>query len=69
MAKHNSKEFSFKKVFAELEDISSWFAKPDIELDEALKKFQRGQELIKEAKAHLKETENEFKKLKTISQE
>ena len=61
MAKQSSKEFNFKKAFAELEEISSWFQNPDIDLDEALKKYQRGLALIKEAQTHLKETENEFR--------
>ncbi|MEK7615868.1 MAG: exodeoxyribonuclease VII small subunit [Patescibacteria group bacterium] len=64
MAKQSSKEFNFKKAFAELEDISSWFQNPDIDLDEALKKYERGLVLIKEAQAHLKETENQFKVIK-----
>ncbi len=61
MAKQSSKEFNFKKAFAELEEISTWFQNPDIDLDEALKKYQRGLALIKEAQAHLKETENDFR--------
>ena len=64
MAKQNSKEFNFKKSFAELEEISTWFQNPDIDLDEALKKYERGLALIKEAQMHLKKTENEFKKIK-----
>lgn len=64
MAKGNSKEFNFKKAFAELEEISTWFQNPDIDLDEAIQKYQRGLALIKEAQAQLKQTENEFKKIK-----
>ena len=67
MAKPSSKEFNFKKTFAELEELSAWFQNPDIDLDEALKKYQRGLALIKEAQAHLKETENEFKKTRKDS--
>ena len=64
MAKQSSKEFNFKKAFAELEEISTWFQNPDIDLDEALKKYQRGLALIKAAQANLKTTENDFKKIK-----
>lgn len=58
MAKQN---FNFKKAFEELEKISEWFQADDIDLDEALKKYKRGMELVKEAKSQLKETENEFR--------
>ena len=68
MAKQSSKEFNLpagrqvlKKLFVELEEISSWFQNPDIDLDEALKKYQCGMKLVKEAQAHLKQTENEFR--------
>lgn len=61
MAKQSSKEFNFKKAFAELEEISSWFQNPDIDLDEALKKYDQGLTLIKQAQAYLKKTENEFR--------
>lgn len=61
MAKQSSKKFNFKKAFAELEAISMWFQNPDIDLDEALKKYQRGLALIKATQLHLKQTENEFR--------
>ena len=64
MAKQSSKEFNFKKAFVELEEISTWFQNPDIDLDEALKKYQHGLALIKEAQTHLKQTENTFQKIK-----
>jgi exodeoxyribonuclease VII small subunit len=69
MAKQNSKEFNFKKAFAELEEISTWFQNPDIDLDEALKKYERGLALIKEAQAYLKKTENEFRVVAKESKE
>lgn len=62
--------FNFKKTLEELEKLSEWFQQPDIDLDEALKKYQRGMELVKEAQAHLKKTENEFKRVsKTLVSE
>ena len=64
MAKQSSKEFNFKKAFVELEEISTWFQNPDIDLDEALKNYQPGLALIKEAQTHLKQTENTFQKIK-----
>ena len=67
MAKQSSKEF--KKIFAELEAISTWFQDPDIDIDEALKKYQRGLALIKDAQAHLKVTENEFRAVAKTTKE
>ncbi len=67
MAKQSLKEF--KKIFAELEAISAWFQDPDIDIDEALKKYQRGLAFIKDAKAHLKATENEFRAVAKTTKE
>ena len=61
------KQFNFKKTFEELEEISDWFGKEDIDLDVGLKKFKQGMELVEQAKKHLKEVENEFKKIKKPS--
>lgn len=57
------KSFNFKETFNKLEKINSWFQEEDIDLDEALKKYKEGVGLIKEAKEHLKETENEFEEI------
>ena len=51
----------FKTIFHELEKISEWFQREDIDLDEAFKKYTHGLALIKEAKARLKEAENKFR--------
>ncbi|MEK7582870.1 MAG: exodeoxyribonuclease VII small subunit [Patescibacteria group bacterium] len=61
MAKQN---FNFKKAFEELEKINEWFSGEDIDIDEALEKFKRGTELVKEAKKHLKEAENKFTRIR-----
>jgi len=58
MAKAN---FDFQKAFKELESLSEWFGRDNIDLDEALNKYRRGLALIKETRKHLKETENEFR--------
>jgi len=61
MAKQN---FNFKKAFEELEKINEWFSGSDIDIDEALEKFKRGTELVKEAKKDLKEAENNFTRIR-----
>ena len=57
-------DFNFKKAFEELEKINEWFSQENVDLDEGLKKFRHGMELIREAKDHLKQVENEFHEIK-----
>lgn len=61
MAKKNS---SFAEAFTELEEITSWFETSDVDLDEGLKKFERGLELAQACKAKLAEVENKVVDLK-----
>jgi len=61
MAKQN---FNFKKAFEELEKINEWFQSEDIDIDEALAKFKKGMELVKETKQHLTKAENDFKRIR-----
>lgn len=56
--------FNFKKAFEELEQINEWFSNQDIDIDEGLKRFRRGMEIVKDAKERLKEVENEFEEIK-----
>lgn len=63
-------EFNFKDAFKKLEEINTWFQEEEIDLDKALAKYKEGVGLIKEAKAHLKKTENEFEEIqKELSDE
>jgi exodeoxyribonuclease VII small subunit len=59
------KEFNFAKAFAELETIMQWFEKEEVDLDEGLKKFERGLELAKACKETLTDVENRVEKIKT----
>ncbi len=59
------KEFNFGKAFEELETIMAWFEKEEVDLDEGLKKFERGLELAAACKATLTEVENKVEKIKT----
>lgn len=61
MAKKSS---SFAEAFTELEEITSWFETSDVDLDEGLKKFERGLELAQACKAKLAEVENKVVDLK-----
>lgn len=57
-------EFNFTKAYQELEEINKWFQEEDIDLDEGLKKFRRGLELIKQCRERLKKVENQFQEIK-----
>ena len=64
MSKQTKESFNFKETFKELEDINQWFQGEDIDLDQGLKKFKKGINLIKSAKKHLQKVENEFEEIK-----
>ena len=59
-----SKQKGLKKLFEELDELSEWFSRDDIDIDEALEKFKKGMELVKISKEHLKEAENQFKRIR-----
>ena len=54
----------FADAFRELEEITEWFERGDVDLDEGLKKFERGLELAKLCKEKLGAVENRVKELK-----
>ncbi len=58
------KKFNFTDAYKELEKINDWFQSEDIDLDEALKKYERGMELVKQCRQRLKEAENKFEQVK-----
>lgn len=58
------KQTSFAEAFQELEDITAWFETAEVDLDEGLKKFERGLELAQVCKVKLSEVENKVIDLK-----
>lgn len=58
------KKQTFASAFAELEEITEWFEKGDVDLDEGLKKFERGLVLAKLCKDKLAEVDNKVTELK-----
>jgi len=60
----SDEKFNFTKAYQELEEINEWFQGEDIDLDEALKKYERGIELVKKCQERLKEAENKFEDIK-----
>lgn len=57
-------KFNFTKAYQEIEEINEWFQSEEIDLDEALRKYERGMELINKCKERLKEAENKFEEIK-----
>ncbi|MBI1908379.1 exodeoxyribonuclease VII small subunit [Candidatus Uhrbacteria bacterium] len=58
------KKLKFAEAFAELEAITAWFEQGDVDLDEGLKKFERGLALAKTCKGALADVENKVVELK-----
>jgi len=57
-------KFNFTKAYQEIEEINEWFQGENIDLDEALEKYERGMELIEKCRERLKEAENKFEEIK-----
>ncbi len=64
MAKQPKEKFNFEKAFLELEQITDAFEREELDLDEGLKKFERGLELASALKNKLKEVENKVEVIK-----
>ena len=58
------KKESFKSAFVELEKIVTEFERQDLDLEEALPKFERGLELAKKLRERLKQVENKVTEIK-----
>jgi exodeoxyribonuclease VII small subunit len=61
-----SETFQFEAALKELEAITAWFERPDIDLDEGIIKFERGMELTSQLKSHLEAVENRVEKIKQM---
>ncbi len=59
-----TKDFDFEKAMKELETITEWFERPDVDLDLSLAKFERGLELSNSLKDYLQNVENKVEKIK-----
>lgn len=57
-------EYNFTKDLKELEEITSWFESEEVDLDQALAKFERGMTLAAQLKEHLSGVENRVEKIK-----
>lgn len=57
------KKGDFSSKMAELEAIVAWFDSGEVNLDQAVEKFERGSALAKELKSDISDIENKVKKL------
>lgn len=62
--KKTAEKTNFAEAFKELEDIVQWFETLEVDLEEGLKKFERGLELAKRCRSRLKEVENKVVQIK-----
>ncbi len=58
------KQAPFQELFTELEEITRWFERGDVDLDEGLKKYERGLALAALCKDRLQVIENTVISLK-----
>jgi exodeoxyribonuclease VII small subunit len=57
---------NFAKSYADLQELVAWFERDDIDLEEAIKKFEEGNRLVKELKAQIATMENKIKDLNKL---
>lgn len=60
----SKKSLAFAEQFAELEEITRWFERGEVDVDEGLKKYERGLALATLCRNRLKEIENTVVSLK-----
>lgn len=57
-------KFNFTQAYKDIEEINNWFQQEEVDLDEALKKYEKGMELIEKCRKRLKQAENRFEEIK-----
>lgn len=62
--KAKDEKFNFSEAYQELEEIIGWFEREEVDLEEGLKKFERGLALAQKCKSRLKEVENKVVEIK-----
>ena len=60
----DTKKINFAKDFKELEELTAWFEKEEVDLEEGLKKFERGLELASSLKTYLQKIDHKVKEIK-----
>ena len=57
-------KFDFGKSLKDLESITAWFESEEVDLDQALTKYERGMTLAADLKQHLQQVENRVEKIR-----
>lgn len=57
-------KFNFTEAYKEIEEINEWFQNEEMDLENALQKYEKGMELIQKCKERLKTAENKFEEIK-----
>lgn len=60
-----AKKIDYQSLNSELDSILADLQSGNLDIDEAVKKYQRGSEIVKDLQDYLKEAENKVKKVKT----
>ncbi len=64
MPAKDSKQFKFAESYKKLQELTEWFEKDEIDLEEGIKKYEEGIKLVAELKKYLETMENKVKELK-----
>ncbi len=54
---------SYRQMSEQLNEILLWFESEEVDLDEAVKKYEQAQKLIDEMEKYLKTAENKIRKI------
>ena len=65
MAKKSNSAKSYGELSAELAEIMEWFEGGEVDLDEALVKYQQASQLVEQMEKYLKTAANKIKKINT----
>ncbi len=59
-----SNSVDYQTLQTELDKILQWFEQDDVDLDQAIAKYERGMEIAKELESYLKTAENKIEIVK-----
>ena len=57
---------TYREMSEELDNILTWFESGDVDLDEAVKKYEQAQKLLDEMEKYLKTAENKIRKIAAV---
>ena len=61
----SKKDISYRELNDELDQILSELQAGDLDIDEAVKQYERGMQILEELETYLKTAENKVKKIKS----